>query len=83
MIDSTFFRPNGWIAGNTGTTRWSDATKNGGMTLGQRYEFSYRLTMVVGDMGLVDMDFGRSTVCPTLLGQMIIWQNRLGRNGGK
>ena len=37
-----------------------------------------RVTIVVGDMGWVDPDFGYSTVCPILLGQMRIWQNWLG-----
>ena len=37
----------------------------------------YRVTMVVGDMGWVDYDFGHST-CHVLPRQMGVWQNWLG-----
>ena len=40
-------------------------------------EQDYRVTMVVAYLGWVDYDFGHSSVCLVLLGQMGIWQNRL------
>ena len=39
----------------------------------------YRVTLVVMDLGWVDFHFGHSTVCLVLLGQLGIWQNRLGK----
>ena len=36
----------------------------------------YRVTLVVAYMGWVDYDFGHSSVCLVLLGQMGIWQIR-------
>ena len=39
----------------------------------------YRVTMVVGDMGWVDYDFGQSTICRVLPRQMGDWHNRLGK----
>ena len=41
-------------------------------------QVQYRVTKVTGHMGWVDFEFGRFTVCPILLGQMGIWQNRKG-----
>ena len=40
--------------------------------------YKYWVTKVVWDMSRVDLDFGCCTVCPILLGEMEIWQNRLG-----
>ena len=37
----------------------------------------YRVTLVVAHLGSVDYDFGHSTACPVLIGQMGIWQNWL------
>ena len=37
----------------------------------------YRVTLVVTYLGWVESDLFHSTVCPVLLGQMGIWQNRL------
>ena len=39
---------------------------------------TYRETMVVGDMGWVDYNFGHSNVCQVLPRQMGVWQNWLG-----
>ena len=37
----------------------------------------YRVTLVVTYLGWVESDLFHCTVCPVLLGQMGIWQNRL------
>ena len=37
----------------------------------------YRVTMVVGDMGWVIFDFGRSTICQVLPRQIGVLQNGL------
>ena len=46
---------------------------------------NYRVTMVVGDMGWVDYDFGHSTVCQVLPRQMGFGRIILviGHDGGK
>ena len=41
----------------------------------------YRVGLVVVDLGLVDTDFGYSTNCPNLLGQLEVWQNGLWEQG--
>ena len=41
----------------------------------------YRVTLVVAYLGWVDYEFGKSSVCLVLLGQMGAWQNRL-QGGG-
>ena len=38
---------------------------------------AYRVTLVVAHLGWVNYDFGHSTVCLVLLGQMGIWHNWL------
>ena len=37
----------------------------------------YRVGQVVVDLGWVDIDFGHSTTCPILIGQLEVWQNGL------
>ena len=38
----------------------------------------YRVTLVVSDLGWVDLDFECSTACPTVPGLVGIWLKRLG-----
>ena len=42
-----------------------------------KIKLQYRVTLVVAYLGWVDYDFGHSSVCLVLLGQMGIWQKRL------
>ena len=39
---------------------------------------TYRVGLVVADLGWVDIDLDHSTVCKVLFGQMGMWLNRLG-----
>ena len=41
-------------------------------------DHDYRVTLVVSDLGWVDLDFECSTVCPNVPGQVEIWLKWLG-----